>query len=94
METISTRSIHDIIKAYVSFSTVILYLNNYRFSQYLVTYKSGVNAHYILCNGFLNKLFTYLLARHQDKAAFKLQEHFKDKYKIKPIEWEEFICES
>jgi hypothetical protein len=92
MRTISTYDLHDILKE-ISLPTLILYLNNYRFAKHRVTYMTGANARYYISAEFLRILFTYLIAKNRDDAAFNLQSHFK-KYKIRPIDWEEFICES
>ena len=92
MQTISTHNLQKILKE-ISLPTLILYLNNYRFSKHRATYMAGANARYYISAKFLRILFTYLIAKHRDDAAFNLQTHF-DKYKIKPIDWEEFICES
>ena len=93
MRKITTHSLHDVIKAYISLDTLILYLNNYRFSKYRATFKTGVNARYFICSGFLKTLFTYMLFKNKEEAAIKLQEHFP-KYKIQALDWEAFICES
>ena len=92
MQTISTHSLHEIVKD-ISLDTLILYLNNFRFAKYRATFMAGSNARYYLNSEFLRTLFTFLIAKNRDEAAFNLQSHFK-KYKIRPIDWEEFICES
>lgn len=92
MQTISTHELHNILKD-ISLETLILYLNNYRFTKHRFKYMHGANARFYLSSEFLRTLFTYLLTKNRDDAAFNLQAHFK-KFKIRPIDWEEFICES
>ena len=92
MQTISTHNLHNILQD-ISLNTLMLYLNNYRFTKYRATYMTGANARYYVCSDFLRTLFTYLLAKNREEAAFNLQSHFSE-FKIKPIAWEEFICKS
>jgi hypothetical protein len=89
MQTISTHELHNILKD-ISLNTLMLYLNNYRFTKYRATYMSGANARYYVCADFLRNLFTFLIAKNKDDAAFNLQSHFSE-FKIKPIDWEEFV---
>lgn len=92
METIGTRRLSKIVKD-LNLETLILYLNNYRFSKFRTTYTTGAQARYIVNSEFLRTLYTLFLLKNRDIAAENLKEHF-NKFKIRAIDWEKFVCES
>lgn len=92
MNNISVRELQEIMQD-IYIDTVKLYLCNYRFNKYRLTHFTGNNARYMLRSDFLSLFYTYLLVRNKYNAAENLKKHFKI-YKIKCLEWEDFICKS
>jgi DNA-binding CsgD family transcriptional regulator len=90
METIKTKEILDILQD-INCTTLIRYLNNFRFTKFRATYTTGVKSKYYLVSDFLNILYTLLLAKKKEKAA----ENLKNKFNfVNRIEWEDFICKT
>lgn len=90
MDKISFKELYSIVKD-ISKTTLQIYLNNYRFTKFRLTYNAGTKAVYILNTDFLNMLYTMLLNRNKYKAAENLYNHFED-LNIKCLDWEVFIC--
>lgn len=89
MKTIGTIELCDIIND-VALSTLLIYLNNYRYTKFRKTYHTGAKAVYELCPDFLNVLYTNLIYRNRDRGARHLKDHFKD-YNIKLLKYGEFV---
>lgn len=90
IETIGLKELHEIIGC-LHIGTIKIYLQNYRFNKFRMTYSTGHKARYKLDTEFLNLFYTYLLNRNRVKAANRLAEHFKD-FDLTVIDWEDFIC--
>lgn len=89
MKTIGTNELCDIIND-VALSTLLIYLNNYKYTKFRKTYHTGSRAVYEICPEFLNLLYTNLIYRNRDKGALNLKEYFKD-YNIKLLKYGEFV---
>ena len=89
-ETIGTRELQEIIDK-INLQTLKTYLNNYRFNKFRATYSTGNKARYYVTRDFLNVLYTLLLSRRKEEAAYNLDAHFKN---LKCLPWEDFICKT
>lgn len=91
-KTISTIELIKTLDS-LSASTVLIYLNNFRFSKFRKTYTTGKKARYELSNEFLNTLYSYLIYKNREDAAQQFRSYFKD-FKLKVMCWEDFICKT
>ena len=89
MKTIGTIELCDIIND-VALSTLLIYLNNYRYTKFRKTYHTGAKAVYELCPEFLNVLYTNLIYRNRERGAKNLRKYFEE-YPIKLVSYEEFV---
>lgn len=74
-------------------SSMLLYLNNFRFSKYRVTERTSKYARFKLNDYFLNDFYSYLFYKNRTKNFEKLGSYFKDS-KLKVMSWEDFVCKS
>lgn len=91
-KTISTIELIKTIDS-LSASTVLIYLNNFRFSKFRKTYTTGKNAIYELSNEFLNTLYSYLIYKNREDAAQQFRNYFKN-FDLNLMSWEDFVCKS
>ena len=83
-KTITTKDLQKICKV-LSLTTIMVYLENYRFGRFRLTPNCKSNALYRLNTGFLNTFYTYLFYRGKIEAATNIKKEFKD-FEVKAIE--------
>lgn len=91
-KTISTIELIKTLDS-LSASTVLIYLNNFRFSKFRKTDTTGKRARYELSSKFLNTLYSYLVYRNREDAAQQFRNYFKD-FDLNLMSWEDFVCKS
>jgi hypothetical protein len=89
-KTISVEELIEVIKT-LHKTTVIMYLDNFRFNKYRATTINGLKASYLLNNDFLNNFYTYLVNKNRLEEAIRLQRHFRNTFNIHTLENKDFI---
>ena len=84
-KTITPEKLEEICKT-ISLSTIVLYLENFRFGKYRLTKNAKTNALYRLNSDFLNTFYTYLFNRGQLEAARNVKSSFPQ-LNIRNKEW-------
>lgn len=89
METISAREIIEIIKT-LSKSTILNYLDNYRFTKFRVTHYSKINDRFYLTREFLTALYSFFWYRNKIKEATTVKNYFKE-FDLEVMPYEEYV---